>query len=109
MNYHTPLLEDSVEAVSPGTITFQGKYFLPFTRPRANIKMKRIRAIPQQLSINLNLQLPAGTQQQFTQQQIQAIQQQIMPLVTEEVNRQSPISGYDARITNSNWHKKKWS
>ena len=95
-----------LKAVSGGYIE-SDKFSYVFT---GDIKMKELRVTPQQLSINLNLTLPANVNQsQITPQQLQAIQQQISPLVTEEINRQSPISGYNARVTNANWHKKKWS
>lgn len=80
-----------------------------------NLYIRRRRQIPNnpQININLNLALPAGVNlqalpqniQQLFQQLIQQISQQIPSLVQQELVRQSPVMGIEARSYGGRWHE----
>lgn len=80
-----------------------------------NLHIRRRRQIPNnpQININLNLALPAGVNlqalpqniQQLFQQLIQQISQQIPSLVQQELVRQSPVMGIEARSYGGRWHE----
>jgi hypothetical protein len=80
-----------------------------------NLHVKRRRQIPNnpQININLNLSLPAGLDiqalpqniQQVLQQLLQQVSQSIPSLVQQEIARQSPIIGIEARSYGGRWHK----
>lgn len=80
-----------------------------------NLHIKRRRQIPNnpQININLNLALPAGVNlqalpqniQQLLQQLIQQVSQQIPSLVQQELVRQSPVIGIEARSYGGRWHE----
>lgn len=80
-----------------------------------NLHIRRRRQIPNnpQININLNLALPAGVNlqalpqniQQLLQQLIQQVSQQIPSLVQQELVRQSPVIGIEARSYGGRWHK----
>lgn len=80
-----------------------------------NLYVKRRRQIPNnpQININVNLALPAGINiqtlpqniQQLLQQLIQQVSQQISSLVQQELARQSPIVGIEARSYGGRWHE----
>lgn len=80
-----------------------------------NLHIKRRRQIPNnpQININLNLALPAGVNiqalpqnlQQLLQQLIQQVSHQIPSLVQQELVRQSPVIGIEARSYGGRWHE----
>ena len=73
-----------------------------------DVKLSLIRALPQNLTINTNLQLPANPDQSLDQQQLAQLQKQIEQLVREQVKKQSPIVGTGAELARSAWRKKDW-
>ncbi len=80
-----------------------------------HLHIKRRRQIPNnpQININVNLALPAGVNlqalpqniQQLLQQLIQQVSQQIPLLVQQELVRQSPVIGIEARSYGGRWHE----
>ena len=78
-----------------------------------NVKLKKERQIPPSPSININLslQLPSNIQpqqlpaqfQQVMQQLMGQLQQQIGPLVNQEIVKQSPLKGISARVFGGRW------
>lgn len=80
-----------------------------------NLHIKRRRQVPNnpQININLNLALPAGVNlqalpqniQQLLQQLVQQVSQQIPVLVQQELVRQSPVIGIEARSYGGRWHE----
>ena len=77
------------------------------------LQIRRIRKIPAQPTININLQLqvPPGVDPAQMPQNIQAaIQQlltqgaqQIQQMVTQEITRQSPVEGVEAKVVGGAW------
>ncbi len=77
------------------------------------LEVRRLRRIPQQMSINLNLglQFPAGIQpqqipqqaQQILQQMVQQTGQHIEQAVREELRRQAPVERIDASLRDPRW------
>ena len=95
-----------LEAIAGGYIESE-KYTHIF---QGDMKLKAKRAIPQAVTINVNFQLPPGaTPNQVNQHQLGPLQQQITQLVMEELERQSDVLAFEARLTRLNWHKRKWS
>ena len=81
---------------------------------RMNADVRKKRNVPPnpQININLNLQVPQNTQQPPAPQQQAVVNQllqqlsQILPgLVSQELIRQSPIVGFDARGYAGQWHR----
>lgn len=80
-----------------------------------HLHIKRRRQVPNnpQININLNLALPAGVNlqalpqniQQLLQQLVQQVSQQIPALVQQELVRQSPVIGIEARSYGGRWHE----
>lgn len=78
-----------------------------------NLRLQRIRRIPPQPTININLainlppnlrpeQLPREVQQAI-QQFLQGISQQLRPMVEQEIIRQSPIQSIEGGIEGGLW------
>ena len=82
---------------------------------KGELKMKRIRKIPPQptINVNLGLQLPPGIQpaaippqvQQTIQQLLQQGAQAIKDQVIAEIGRQSPVAGIQTRLRGAKWVK----
>jgi hypothetical protein len=76
-----------------------------------DLKLQRVRRIPSQPVINVNLalnlppniQLPQQTQQ-ILQQILQQTTQQIQPIVAQEIIRQSPVERFDSTIVGGHWN-----
>ena len=78
-----------------------------------NLRLQRIRRIPPQPIININLavNLPANLKpeqlpkevQQAIQQFLQGIAQQLKPMVEQEIAKQSPIQGFEGRLEGGQW------
>lgn len=78
-----------------------------------SLEARRVRRIPQQLSLNLNLglQLPPGIQPQDLPQQAQQVLQQIVQgaapalqqAVNEEIRRQAPVERIEANLRDGRW------
>ncbi len=74
-----------------------------------DVKLTATRAVPQNLAININFQMPRQADQaRLENADLRHVQQQIQQVVQEEVRRQSPVVGFDSRVTRLNWHQKDW-
>jgi len=81
-----------------------------------NFTVRRNRNVPSnpQININMNLALPAGVDptslpqdfQNIVQQLMQSINQAIPQIVQQEIIRQSPIIGIEARVFGGKWKEK---
>jgi hypothetical protein len=82
---------------------------------KADLYGRHKRQTPPQLNLTLNLnlqlpptiqpqQLPAGVQQ-AAQQLLQQVQQQIQTLIQQELQKQSPIVGFEGRLQGAAWSK----
>lgn len=77
------------------------------------LDLRRVRRVPQQLSLNLNfnLQLPAGVQpaqlpanvQQVTQQILQQVSTEAERLVREELRKQAPVERTEINLRDGQW------
>jgi len=84
---------------------------------RVNIRIDKARQIPNnpQININFSLQLPANIQPQQIPQQIQnvlngimnQVNQQIPQIVNQEIIRQSPVLGVNARMYGGRWYEER--
>jgi hypothetical protein len=82
---------------------------------RGELKMKKVRKMPQQptININLGLQMPPGIQanaippqiQQAIQQLLQQGAQAIRDQVNAEITRQSPVTGIQSHLSGGKWVK----
>lgn len=67
------------------------------------------RSIPTQLQLNVNFQIPTGTDQSsIPQDQLQAWNQQLQQLAQQAMIQQSQIIGYDIKQNNSSWKRNNW-
>lgn len=73
---------------------------------KADVRMKRIRQVPQSINLNLNLQVPTGLQLQPTQIQTlrQIVAQQVQQILQTQ-QMQAPIIGYEARRIRVRWEQ----
>lgn len=79
------------------------------------LRLRRVRRVPQQpvININLNPQLPPGVQaSQLPPALIQALQQmlgqasqQLQQMVQQEIARQSPVEGITGGLVGANWQR----
>jgi len=73
---------------------------------KADMRMKRIRQVPQNINLNLNLQVPQGLQLQPAQIQAlrRVVQQQVQQILQTQL-MQAPIIGYEARRIRVRWEQ----
>lgn len=82
---------------------------------KGTFRSKAIKQMPPQLNLNLNLnlQLPPNLQtdqlpqaiQQLLQKMLQDLQKNAQSIITEELNKQAPISGYKPTLEHAYWKK----
>jgi hypothetical protein len=73
---------------------------------KADVTMKRIRQVPQNINLNLNLQIPQGLQLQPAQiQALQQIVQQQVQQILQTQQQQAPIIGYEMRSIRVRWEQ----
>lgn len=73
---------------------------------KADMRMKRIRKVPQTINLHLNLQVPQGLQLQPAQiQQLRQIVQQQVQQILQAQQMQAPIIGYEARRIRVRWEQ----
>lgn len=73
---------------------------------KADVTMKRIRQVPQNINLNLNLQIPQGLQLQPAQiQALQQIVQQQVQQILQAQQQQAPIIGYEMRSIRVRWEQ----
>lgn len=73
---------------------------------KADMRMKRIRQVPQSINLNLNLQVPVGLELQPAQIQAlqQIVQHQVMQILQTQ-QKQAPIMGYEIRRIRVRWER----
>jgi len=73
---------------------------------RSDVKVRARRAVPPNVSLSMNLQIPAAQLPSgLSPQQMQQLQQLIQQLVQDQLRRQSPVVGFEARAANVRWEK----
>jgi hypothetical protein len=107
--------EDVDEYKEPRTVIACIESTEKFHMFSGDLVMRRVRKIPAQptININLGLQLPAGLQPETIPQQLQQAMQQMLQqaagnlkdLVRKEIVRQSPVEKVERRITGGNWQE----
>ncbi len=71
---------------------------------RTDVRIERIRAIPQSLSLNISIQPPPNIQQgQLNPQQLQQILLQVQQQVQQQIRNQAPVSGLNIRFVEPHW------
>jgi len=70
---------------------------------KTDVKIFAKRAIPQNLSLSLNLQVPPTPQ--LTPQQVQQLQQAIQRMIQDQLRQQSPVEGFNVRLANARWER----
>jgi hypothetical protein len=73
---------------------------------KADVRMKRVRQVPQSINLNLNLQVPQGLQLQPAQIQAlrQIVAEQVLQILQTQ-QMQAPITGYELRLIRVRWEK----
>jgi hypothetical protein len=73
---------------------------------KADVRMKRVRQVPQSINLNLNLQVPQGLQLQPTQIQAlrQIVAEQVLQILQTQ-QMQAPIIGYELRLIRVRWEQ----
>lgn len=76
-----------------------------------NYKVKKVRQLPPQLNLSLNLQFPPSITQDTLPQQlnellqafIQQLQSQVQTILQNELNKQAPVKGIQGDLLNASW------